>query len=82
MTSYLKKDLSAPLRYNCHWETRDELHFLSLLGRNALTVTHSPPRRVLLANYLKAAHQRDDWGTLDQDRCVEVATAMLRKENA
>jgi hypothetical protein len=80
MTSYLKKDLSAPLRYNCHWETRDELHFLSLLGRHELSVT--TPRRVLLANYLKAAHQRDDWGTLDQDRCVEVATAMLRKENA
>jgi len=81
MTSYLKKNLYTPMRYNCHWETRDELDFLSRLGRNDLTSTHSAPRRVLLTRYLDAALQRSNWGLMDKAKCIATAHAMMT-ENA
>ena len=80
MTSSLKKNLYTPMRYNCHWETRDELDFLSRLGRNDLTSTHSAPRRVLLTRYLDAALQRSNWGLMDKAACISTARALL-KEN-
>lgn len=76
---YLENDRVGGLA----WTTEHEIAFITNLG------SHTPPDHVwfcpraeLLRGYLKAAHKRVNWGSIDKLVAIEFARMELATEEA
>ncbi|ETW93198.1 hypothetical protein [Candidatus Entotheonella palauensis] len=62
------------------WATQQELTFLKNLGTYREGHEMTPMRLQLLANYVKAARERVDWGRVNGEKVIEFAEAQFAKE--
>ncbi len=62
------------------WATEHELTFIKNLGTYRVGHKMSPMRLKLLANYLKAAQERFNWGNVDSGKVIQFAEAQLVEE--
>ena len=64
------------------WTTEEELHFVAHLGRWWPERAGSgKSERDVIVGYLAGAKRRDDWGSVDRERCMDAARARLTGAN-
>jgi hypothetical protein len=62
------------------WATQHELTFLKHLGTYREGHEITPMRLKLLANYVKAARARVDWGSVNGEKVIQFAEAQYTEE--
>ena len=62
------------------WATQQELTFLKNLGTYREGHEITPMRLKLLANYVKAARERVDWGNVNGAKVIQFAEDQLAEE--
>ena len=62
------------------WATQQELTFLKNLGTYREGHEITPMRLRLLANYVKAARERVDWGNMNGEKVIQFAEAQFAEE--
>ena len=62
------------------WATQQELTFLKNLGTYREGHEITPMRLKLLANYVKAARKRVDWGNVNGEKVIRFAENQLAEE--
>lgn len=62
------------------WATQQELTFLKRLGTYREGHEITPMRRKLLANYVKAARERVDWGDVNGEKVIQFAEDQYAQE--
>lgn len=63
------------------WATQQELTFVKHLGTYREGHEITPIRLKLLANYIKLARQRVDWGDVNGEQVIEFAEAQFAEES-
>lgn len=63
------------------WTTADEIHFIKEMGTHAEGGMTTPIKK-LLANYIRAAKSRKDWGFVNPQAVLSFAENRLRSLTA